>query len=100
MSPQGPWLLHRGAFSAAHGPSSLCVDLVNYLGCQGPTTAYPRRGRQWGGGGVGGRGGGGGCCSMAVRKRWSVRERERNHRRGLEGKIRLRKLQAGVRLWV
>lgn len=44
MSPQGPRTLHRGAFFAAHGPSSLCVDLVNYLGCQGPTTAYPRRG--------------------------------------------------------
>lgn len=42
MSPQGLPLQHRGAFSAAHGPSSLCVDFVNYLGCQDPTTAYPQ----------------------------------------------------------
>lgn len=49
MSPQGPRLLHRGSFSAVHGPSSLCVDLVNYLGCQGPTTAYPQRGEDRGG---------------------------------------------------
>jgi len=40
---------YRGSFSEAHGPSSLCVDLVNYLGCQSPTTAYPRRGVVWGG---------------------------------------------------
>lgn len=42
MPPQGLPLLHRGAFFAAHGPSSLCVDFVNYLGCQDPTTAYPQ----------------------------------------------------------
>lgn len=44
MYPWGLWLLHRVAFFATHGPSSLCVDFINYLGCQDPTTAYPRRG--------------------------------------------------------
>lgn len=76
MSPQGPRLLHRGAFSAAHGPSSLCVDLVNYLGCQGPTTAYPRRGR-WGARGA--------QCGGEKKKEWE-REWERNHCRGPESK--------------
>lgn len=85
MSPQGPLPLHRGAFSAAHGPSSLCVDLVNYLGCQGPTTAYRRRGR-WGG------------CEGAVRKRGNVRERGREIIiEGWSSNIREGKLQAGVK---
>lgn len=44
MSPLGLWWLYRGAFFAAHGPSSLCVDFVNYLGCQHPTTANSQRG--------------------------------------------------------
>lgn len=83
MSPRGARLLHiEGLSLKAHGPSSLCVDLVNYLGCQGPTTAYPLRE----GGGVGGAGGvgaGGGGCSVAVRKQGSVRAREGNHCRGL-----------------
>lgn len=83
MSPQRPYLLHREAFSEAHGPSSLRVDLVNYLGCQGLTTAYPQRGR-------GGRifffflRGGGYTMWDCEKKRGSVRERERNHCRGLE----------------
>lgn len=38
VSPWGLWLLYRGAFFAVHGPSSLCVDFLNYLGCQDPTT--------------------------------------------------------------
>lgn len=48
----GLQLLHRGAFFAAHGPSSLCVDFINYLGCQNPTTAYPQRCREREVGGV------------------------------------------------
>lgn len=54
----------EGLSLKAHGPSSLCVDLVNYLGCQGPTTAYPLRE----GGGVGhgcGRCGGWGVVGAA-----------------------------------
>lgn len=67
MSPWGLRLLHRGAFFAAHGPSSLCVDFVNYLGCQDPTTAYPRRG-SWGGDGARGK----------KKKRECVREAEKS----------------------
>lgn len=56
VSPGGLRPVHiEGLSLKAHGPSSLCVDLVNYLGCQGPTTAYPRGGggsgasrRSWG----------------------------------------------------
>lgn len=44
MYPRGLRSLYRGAFFAAHGPSSLCVDFVNYLGCQDPTTANSLRG--------------------------------------------------------